>query len=439
MTRIKKITQSKFIRNVAIVATGTAMAQSISVIFAPIITRIYGPEAFGLMGTFVSMGTIAAAVSAFAYPFAIVLPKKDIDAMGIAKLSVYISITTASIAAIILLAAGDWIFALLGAQAITAFAMLIPVKMLFAAWLRVAQQWFIRKKKFKESAKIEVIKSFIINGGQAAIGWFNPIAAVLIILATLEAGVHSFLLYFNFIKNKKKKKTDNHNPEHTPEKSGQSLKQLAKKYYDFPLYRAPVIFIDAVSSSLPVLMLSAFFGPVSAGYYVLCHKVLKGSTKLIGRAVANVFYPKITETAHKGKNVKKLILQATFGMAGVGFLPYLIIIAFGPQIFSFVFGEEWIMAGEYARWMALFVFFDFISSPSTVATATLGLQRGFLVYEILSTSFKLAVLYAGFTFFHNEVITIAAFSVSGVAALILLMYWVIHSAGNLARNERFED
>ncbi|UCZ56541.1 hypothetical protein LGV61_12545 [Desulfurispirillum indicum] len=41
---LTKLYNSKFIRNVAIVASGTAAAQAITMAFAPIITRIYGPE-----------------------------------------------------------------------------------------------------------------------------------------------------------------------------------------------------------------------------------------------------------------------------------------------------------------------------------------------------------------------------------------------------------
>src|SRR5690606_19830586 len=55
LTRIKQLGQSKFVRNVAIVATGTAGAQAITMAFAPVITRLYGPEAFGLLGTFMAI------------------------------------------------------------------------------------------------------------------------------------------------------------------------------------------------------------------------------------------------------------------------------------------------------------------------------------------------------------------------------------------------
>ena len=39
----------------SLVATGTAGAQAISMAFAPLITRIYGPEAFGVLGTFMAL------------------------------------------------------------------------------------------------------------------------------------------------------------------------------------------------------------------------------------------------------------------------------------------------------------------------------------------------------------------------------------------------
>jgi len=433
--KIKKITQNKFIRNVVIVASGTAMAQMLGVVFTPVITRLYGPEAFGLLGTFMSLGTIAASITALAYPFAIVLPRKDSDAKNIIKLSVYISIIITSLAVLLILFTGDRLFALLGAEAITAFALLIPLKMLLAAWLRIAQQWFIRKKQFKTTAKIEVIQTFFTNGTQTVIGLFKPIAAVLIVLATLGNGLHVLLLYTSSRRtNKKKQKTEKNN---TPPEG--SLTEIAKKYYDFPLYRAPVILIDAISTSLPVLMLSAFFGPVSAGYYVLGVKLLKAPTKLIGRSVANVFYPKITEAAHKGKDVKKLLLRAILGLGAVGVIPYLLVVLFGPWIFKIIFGAEWITAGEYARWIAFMIFFYFISRPAVVATAPLNIQRGFLFLEIFGTALKVGGLYSGFVIFKSDLTAVALFSCAAAVYYILLMLWVVVSSNKTSLKERFSE
>ena len=432
---VKKFTQSKFVRNVTIVATGTAMAQAVGVAFTPVITRLFGPEAFGLMGTFLSLGTIAASVSALTYPLAIVLPKKDSVAKDIARLSIYISLGMASLAALLIIIAGDRLFALIGAQAITAYAMLIPLKMLFSAWLRVAQQWFIRKKSFKATAKIEVLQSLLLNSAKIGIGWFKPIAAVLILVSTFGIGLHVLMFYLSTGKvDELKRKSDE-----GEKRKATSIIKVARKYYDFPLYRAPVVFIDDISASLPVLMLSAFFGPVSAGFYVLGHKLLKAPSKLIGKSVANVFYPKITKAAHNGKNLRRIIINATIGLAAVGFMPYAAVVIFGPWIFKFIFGTEWVMAGEYARWMAFMLFFQFIARPSGVAIVTLGLQKGFLVYELISTAFKISILYAGFAIYKSEIAAVALFSLSGVLSHMVLMCWVIVSSEKVIRKERYSD
>lgn len=433
--KIKQLSQSKFVRNVLIAATGTAMAQVLGVVFTPIITRLYGPEAFGLMGTFVSLGTIAASITALSYPFAIVLPKKDSEAKSIVKLSIYISIVITFFAILSIIIAGDRLFALLGAQAIAAFALLIPLKMLFSAWLRIAQQWFIRNRQFKTKAKIEVLQTFLVNSSQTVIGLFKPLAAVLILLSTLGVGLHVLLLSISNSKIAKAKQKIEKEKKQTKE----SITQVAKKYYDFPLYRAPVVLIDSITTSLPVLMLSAFFGPVSAGFYVLGVKLLKAPTKLIGRSVSDVFYPKITKAAHEGKDIRRLIINTTLGLAAIGFLPYAAVSLFGPWIFKLVFGAEWVTAGEYAQWVSFMIFFYFISRPSVVATATLRLQRGFLIFSLFSTTIQVGALYIGFKIYNNDVTAVALFSISGAVSYTILMYWLIISSKMIIRKGKGSD
>ena len=182
------------------------------------------------------------------------------------------------------------------------------------------------------------------------------------------------------------------------EKPRISLKKLAMQYYDFPLYRAPQVFLNAISQSLPVLMLASFFGPESAGFYAICKTVLGVPSLLIGQAVGDVFYPRITEASHQGEDLSQLILKATIALAAVGLLPFAIVVAFGPQLFSFVFGGEWLRAGEYARWLALWMFFGFLNRPSVAAIATLSIQGFFLVFELVSIGVRIVALAIGFLF-----------------------------------------
>ena len=428
MNLVKKIQaflRKPFVRNVTIVASGTAAAQVITMAFSPLITRIYGPEAFGLLGIFQSLVAILTPIAALAYPIAIVLPKEDSEAKGLVKLSFLVSAAIFCAVVVVMLTGGEKLLALLDSEAIAPYVMLIPLSMVFAAYMQIGQQWLIRKKQFAITARVAVLQSFLLNSAKTVIGWVNPVGAVLVVLATLGHGLHAAMLGVGI----KKSGTFTRNlpPQHTPQLS---LKNLAKQYYDFPLYRAPQIFINATSQSLPTLMLASFFGPSSAGFYTICRTVLGMPSRLVGQAVGDVFYPRVTEASHRGEDVSRLILKATLALAAVGFLPFAVVVAFGPQLFAFVFGGEWRVAGEYARWISVWVFFQFINKPSVIAIPALKLQKSLLIYELFSTASKVLALFIGFSIFSSDIIAIAIFSMFGVFAYVFLIIWVIVNSKN---------
>jgi O-antigen/teichoic acid export membrane protein len=421
---LTRITKSRFARNVAIVASGTAGAQAITMAFAPIITRLYGPEAFGVLGTFMAIVAVMTPLAALSYPIAIVLPKDDTDAIGIARLSLLIALVTAGLTTLILLGFRDPILQTLNLKAISAFIFLIPVVMFFAACLAVMNQWVIRKKLFKLKAKVAVAQAFLVQGAKAGIGFFNPAASVLILVATAGSAMHAFMLTVGVRRSAEPKGTSASAGEPAP------LLKLARRHSDFPLYRAPQIFINAASQGLPVIMLASFFGPAAAGFYALGRSVMGLPATLIAQSVGEVFYPRITEASHQGENQHRLILRATVGLAAVGIVPFGIVFAIGPWLFGFVFGSEWTVAGEYARWLSLMLFFNFINRPSVAAVPVLGLQRGLVIYEIFSTGSKILALYLGFVVFGSDQVAVALFGILGAAAYIALIAWVMLAARN---------
>lgn len=124
---IQNTLDSKFIRNVAIIAIGTATAQGIKMAFSPLVTRIYGPEAFGLLGTFMAIVSILTPVAALSYPIAIVLPREDSDAKGIAQLSMAASFFIVGLISLIIIFVGERLVILLHLQSINNYIWFIPL------------------------------------------------------------------------------------------------------------------------------------------------------------------------------------------------------------------------------------------------------------------------------------------------------------------------
>src|SRR5699024_9535123 len=152
-------------------------------------------EAYGLLGTFSAVLSIAMPIAALTYPIAIVLPKRDDDARGIAKLSVLLALLICLVVATVLLLGGQPIARLLDLEAISAFLLLIPFAMFLNVLQQIMQQWLIRKKQFKVSARIAISQSLILNVTKTGVGFVHPAGASLIILATLGNALYATQLW----------------------------------------------------------------------------------------------------------------------------------------------------------------------------------------------------------------------------------------------------
>jgi O-antigen/teichoic acid export membrane protein len=379
-----------------------------------------------------SITNIVTPISALTYPAAIVLPKSDSDAKGLIRLSLYVALIMAAFMALVLVLFNRSLVHYLQIDSISPYLFLIPLGMVWATWMQVAQQWLIRKKHFNVRAKVAVMQAFLINSIKVCAGLFYPVPIVLVFVATFGSLIHALMLSLGICKMSGREKK--HVADET---SSVSISYLATSYRDFPLFRGPQVFINMLSRSLPVLMLFSFFGPAAAGFYSIGKTVLGLPTMLIGQSVTDVFYTRITHAAREGENLRALLIKATFTMAIVGFVPFFIVIVFGPWIFGFVFGSEWVTAGNYARWLALWSFFGFLNSPAVSAIPVIKMQGKFLVYEVVSVSLRALTLLCSFYIFGSDIYAVALFSLVSAILNIYLIAFVITMANEKGRhNER---
>lgn len=421
------ICKRPFVRNVAILATGTASAQIIAMIFSPIITRLYGPEAYGVLGVFTGIVGIIAPIAALAYPIAIVLPKHDVEAKNLVRLSLYIAGIVSILIALIIVVFNKPLVELLKLEAIASFLYLIPFVVFFSALLEIISQWLIRTKQFVITAKVSFLQALILNSAKAGIGYFNPTAIVLVIFSSLASVIQALMLFVGMSNSQRKSDIGLYQPV--------SIIKLAKKYIDFPIFRAPEIFINAISQSLPVFLLASFFGSASVGFYSIGRTVLSMPAQLIGKSVGDVFYPRIAEAANKNENITPLIVKATLALAFTGIIPFGLVIFFGPWLFGFVFGGEWVIAGQYARWLALWAFFGFINRPSISALPVMYAQLFHLKFTIFSLIGRTAVLAIGYYVFSNDLVSIALFGVIGAILNIALIIITIQKSKGFKTRE----
>lgn len=419
------LSKRPFIRNVAVVASGTAASQAIFIVFTPIITRLYGPDVYGIQGIFLSVVGILATFATLSYQTAIALPKSDEDALKLAYLSIYIGVAMSALVTLFLFLFGPELLELLNVERISSFMFLLPLAMLVSVANGIVGQCLIRKKAFFLTAKFNVFTALFTNTVKTAVGFMHPTAMALIVSNTLGGVFGAVLMYFGWhsvsTRNKDAREKEMHGP---------SMLELAKQHSDFPIYRTPQCLINAISQSLPLLLLASYFGAGTAGQYAIAIAVLGIPANLIGNSVMQVFYPRINEAIHNKENLRVLIVKATAGLAMTGVVPVIVVVLMGPALFSFVFGAEWQTAGIYAQWLSIWIFFQYINKPAVSAVPGLRLQRGVLIYEFFSTGTKIISLYLGYFIFNSDVVAIALFSFFGVIAYAWLIFWIIHHSSN---------
>jgi O-antigen/teichoic acid export membrane protein len=402
------------------VVTGTAGAQVVAMLFMPFITRLYGPEAFGLLGSFVSIASILMPMAALTYPIAIVLPERHSDAIKLSKLSVLISIVTSSVVAITFCLFGEKLAALLQLEDFVLFIMLVPVAMLFSGLHQIAEQWVVRLRLYKQSAIVALFQAVIVNTARVVGGLYNPIALTLIGLQVFASALHGGLLFIGLLKN-----TNNVGEKATASSDSLSIRAVACKYKDFAIYRAPQVTMNAASVSLPILMLMFYFGPAFAGFYALSKTVVSIPSLLLGKAVGDVLYPRISDAANNNEKLYPVVKKATILLALVACIPFLVVILFGPFLFAIFFGEEWRPAGSYARWLAGWMYITLLSTPAVKALPVLAAQKFHLVHTVVVILIRVLALFIGYQLFSSDLISVALYSLTGCILNLMLVLWVL--------------
>ena len=420
---IRQLWRARLVRNIITTISGSAGAQAINLALIPLIMRIYGPEAFGVVGTFQSLMIILIPWCALTYPMAIVLPQSERDARGLVRLSLWVAAVICGVAALLLYVWGEQASRALGIDLLIPYLMLLPIVMFSSAVLEITQQWLYRNQRYSLTARAATLHALLYNAIRSGAGLMLATAPVLVVTSALYYVIHSALLLIGI--RLRREPSMMAGPPQSAREPDKTLRQLASQYRDFPIFRAPQVLINALSVHMPTLVLASAFGAVPAGFFALCLQVLAMPSNFIGKAVGSVYYPRITQAIHAGEAVAGLLVRGVAGMSLAGLVPFAALVIAGPWLFHLAFGGQWETAGEYARWLAISEFAGFIGGPCLVAIPALSLQKTFLVFEIVSTSLRIGAVLTGAFFFKDALAVVMAFAAANVLINLAMIVIVL--------------
>ena len=365
--------KSEFNKNVLTLMTGTTIAQAIPIAISPILTRIYTPEDFGVLALFVAITSIFGSIANGRYELAIMLPKKDEDAINIFALGFIITLAISLVLLILVILFNSYFVKLLNNKEIGLWLYFVPVAVSFIGFYNLLNYFNNRKNNYKDIARATIIKSIILAIVQLSIGLIKNGASGLIsgqIVSNLFANMR---LFKNIVKDKVL----------ISNISKLKIIALAKRYKDFPKFSMWAVLANTLSQHLTNILISSFFSVSTLGFYSLVQRILGVPSALIGNSIGQVFFQQATkEKQQTGKaintfnsTVKKLII---IGLPSFGILFFII-----EDLFVFIFGYEWKIAGEYGQIIIPLFFIRFVSSTVSNINIVFEKQKIGLYINIL--------------------------------------------------------
>jgi O-antigen/teichoic acid export membrane protein len=362
--------------------TGTVAAQGLAYLARPLLTRLFTPDAFGVLGFYLAAVTVLSTVASGKYEDAVLLPASDRDAAGVAALALGLG-TVAALFSLALLPLHGPIAAALDRPDVALALLLVPAGLLATVWGRTAELWLTRMDRFRPISGAKVTQNAVMvpaqigagAAGGTALGLMGGhlagrIVGTVVLLARAWRGTRALV-------------------PHTAD-----LRRLAARYRRFPLYAMPSGFLNTFSMQLPAFFLLALFAPDVLGYYVLAYGTLAVPMQLLGGAVGQVFFARAAEARWEG--TLGPLARTVFGrLSALGLFPMAALTIAAPAAFSVVFGAEWREAGVYAQLLAPWLYFVFVSAPLSSLFDVLERQPLELGFNVVVVAARAAALWFG--------------------------------------------
>ena len=393
--------RSEFWKKVSQVTLGTIISQLVVISSTPILSRLYSPESFGILGTFVSIVSVASIITKLGYDRAImVIESKYLVNLLLLILAVVVFLNSTIIAVVTAIFEKD----------ISLY--LIFLGILILSFTSILDILLPRFSLFKELSFLKVFRSVSMVLSQISL--FSITSKYGLIIGMLLGNLFT-LFISSFIYSKQ---------------VGFKLRKISLKLSkillfnlsDFPKYSVWGTFLNALSLSSVILLMGLFFSKSIVGSFFLTYRLLQFPLALIGQAIGITFFQEFSKHIRKKdlRNAKSLFYLLERKLALIGALPFAVLTVFGDKILIWFLGEKWHTAGTYTKCLSPWLYLVFIYSPLSNVYNSLRKQKIFLLSQILFISSRVSAVIVGGYFLKDDIFTVLLIGIIGVLLIFLL-------------------
>lgn len=376
--------KSDIVKYIVVLMSGTVIAQIFSYLLAPIITRLFTPDEAAEMGLFVRIIGIGATIATARYELALPILKSQVHSFRLYRVSTRLMgyVVLGSFIVII-------IPAILSNNVSTMlFYLLIPLGIFLLAFSSLGTNWSIRNKSFRVISLSRISNSLSANLSKVGFGLLN-FGYIGLILGVVVGLLLSTLFFFvDFAKYQKQYSIKSNSPRNFV---------LARQFSEFPKINLPHNLMDLGRDVLIVFIIWQVFSQSDYGLYNHSYQMLRIPLVLAGASIGQVFFQKCAEMYNRGENILGIAKKSVLILFLISIIPFSVIFLYGEEMFAYVFGENWRLAGVYSEIMAPWFMVNFVSSPISTLPLVLRRQKSFFILAIVgSVVLVLSLLIPGY-------------------------------------------
>ena len=301
--------------------SGNFGAQLISLLFYPLLVRIFSPESFGIFGVFSSFMVMAGVFASGQLHLGYIKAKDDQELEELIW-TFYIYSSLGTLVSTFIVAILNFKFNYFP----NFFILFFPLSLISYLWVEGKKMQAIKEEKFKVMSQGMALNRFISNLAKFALG---PILATPTSLISSEVLTNSITMFFF----NKKLQFKGKKPKHPW--------AILKKFQHFPLYGTISSFFQFSLMEVPVAFLAISYDPQYIGIYVLVSRLILQPMAFIGNSVGSIASKQLVINFSKGLSSQKSLLQIHLLymlLAGIIFIGLYCI----PQSFyDLILGTKW--------------------------------------------------------------------------------------------------
>ena len=158
---------------------------------------------------------------------------------------------------------------------------------------------------------------------------------------------------------------------------------IAKKHIRQPLLSAPAIFANSFSYSLITMMTNGLYDDATTGYYSLSITLLGLPITLIAGNMSKVYMRDASSEYERTGGFKRAFNKNCLVLTAIAIPMFFAMFFLAPPVCLWIFGDKWLVAGEYIKALALMFSFRFVSTALSPGLYVCKKQLAELIVQVL--------------------------------------------------------